>query len=110
MMRCRPGIVRVRGGPGSATHHFAGAVLRRVRDTLAPAGRDIPSIPRELAQLWAGVRRAFDHGLPGHLVSAVEKCLRCCRPEVERLDAGGGLALALGLDVGFLLAVEAFEP
>jgi NitT/TauT family transport system substrate-binding protein len=30
VVRCRPGIVSVRGGPGSAVHHF---VLHRIRDT-----------------------------------------------------------------------------
>ena len=33
MMRCRPGTVSVRGGPGSATHRFAPLALHRIRDT-----------------------------------------------------------------------------
>jgi hypothetical protein len=32
-MRCRPGTVPVRGGPGSATHRFAPLALHRIRDT-----------------------------------------------------------------------------
>ena len=33
VVRCRPGTVSVRGGPGSATHRFAPLALHRIRDT-----------------------------------------------------------------------------
>jgi enamine deaminase RidA (YjgF/YER057c/UK114 family) len=69
-------------------------------DSLSDVGRARPLIPRELPQLRPGFRRAPDHGLPSHLVGAIEKRLRRRLPEVEHLDAGGGLALALGLDRG----------
>src|SRR5712691_1403070 len=74
-----------------------------------PAARS-ESIPRQLPQLRPALRRALDDGLPGHVVGLVEKRLRRRRAEVERLDAGGGLALALGLDDGDFFAVERFEP
>src|SRR5262249_5430555 len=35
VLRCRPGTVPVRGGPGSATHRFAALALHRIRDTQA---------------------------------------------------------------------------
>src|SRR6185295_10934587 len=68
------------------------------------------SISRQLTQLRTALRRALDHRLPGDVVGAIEKGLRRCRPEVERLNARGGLPLALGLDDGDLLAVEPLEP
>src|SRR4051794_39443465 len=68
------------------------------------------SISRQLAQLRAALRRTLDDRLPGHIIGAVEKGLRRRRSEVERLDAGGGLTLALGLDHGVLFTVEPFEP
>src|SRR5262245_4580310 len=75
-----------------------------------PVLRRLPSIPRQLTQLGSGLRRALDHRLPRHLVGAVEERLRGGSAEVERLDAGGGLAVALRLDLGDLLGVERFEP
>src|SRR6476469_10518633 len=68
------------------------------------------SISRQLTQLRTAFRRTLDHRLPSHVVGAIEKGLRRCRAEVERLDARGRLPLALGLDDGDLLAVEPFEP
>src|SRR3954469_1360190 len=68
------------------------------------------SISRQLTQLRTAFRRPLDHRLPGHVVGAIEKGLRRRRAEVERLDARGGLPLALGLDDGDLLAVEPLEP
>jgi len=40
MMRCRPGTVTVRNGPGSAVDRFAALALHRIRDTLQPAKRE----------------------------------------------------------------------
>src|SRR5262245_25653392 len=68
------------------------------------------SIPRQLPQLRPSLGRAFDHGLPGHVVGLGEERLRRIGPEVERLDAGGSLPLALGLDHRDLLGIEALEP
>src|SRR4029453_15019642 len=63
MMRCRPGIVPVRGGPGSAVHRYAlhRYALHRIRDTWPKLTLKIPivaSCARAVARLYPG-RDAF---------------------------------------------------
>jgi hypothetical protein len=50
-MRCRPGIVPVRGGPGSAVHRYAlhRYALHRIRDTWPKLTLKIPIVVR-----WRG--------------------------------------------------------
>src|SRR5205807_10595896 len=69
-----------------------------------------PSIARQLPQLGADLGVALDHRVPHHLVGARDEFLSLFRPKVDRLDAGPGLALELGLVVGVVLAVEPLEP
>jgi hypothetical protein len=62
-MRCRPGIVPVRGGPGSAVHRYAlhRYALHRIRDTWPKLTLKIPivaSCARAVARLYPG-RDAF---------------------------------------------------
>jgi hypothetical protein len=55
-MRCRPGIVPVRGGPGSAVHRYA---LHRIRDTWPKLTlKIVASCARAVARLYPG-RDAF---------------------------------------------------
>ena len=56
------------------------------------ARNDERSIPRQLPQLGAVLRRALDHRLPGHVVGLREELLAVRGAELDRLDAGLGLA------------------
>ena len=51
MVRCRPGIAAVRGGPGSAMHRFAALALHRIRDTQNPRTRSSSYSPFQTAFL-----------------------------------------------------------
>src|SRR6266508_6604587 len=82
MMRCRPGIVPVRGGPGSAVHRYT---LHRIRDTWPKLTLKIPivaSCARAGARLYPG-RDAFV--IPWLLVFRAEgKRLRRVPPSWRR--------------------------
>src|ERR1043165_4413993 len=68
------------------------------------------SVTRQLTQLRSALGCALDHRLPRDLVRLLEEFLAFPGSEIDRLDAGLGLSLALGRDDGSVLIVQSFEP
>src|SRR5690349_17965178 len=76
----------------------------RIRDVQ----RAESSLARQLLQLGADLGRSLDHRVPGDLVGKLQEPLRLRRAEVERLDAGLGLARDLLLVDRLVLGIEPF--
>src|SRR6478609_3199595 len=75
MVRCRPGIVPIRGGPGSAVHRYARASRCTASGTPAPSShlqrRDIDPAPL-LPALEPGLRQL--HALGAFHQRPLERC------------------------------------
>src|SRR5262249_22034095 len=80
------------------------------RWSAVPACAGMTSISCQLPELGADLGRALDHGFPRDVVGALDELGRLRRPEIQPLDAGLALALALRLDRRLVLGIEPFEP
>src|SRR5438552_10258896 len=92
MVRCRPRIAAVRGGPGSAMHRFAALALHRIRDTQNPRTRSSSYSPFQTASLVPAARFLR----PGFVSFA---SLTPIEGVAERRESSGACEALVGLHV-----------